>query len=454
MKQKVNMKFLPILIMILMLCGITGMDLVSCKGCSSLDGDDSAALVSEDANSEAQDHLGVDEAEEKAGKENGKEGADSSSASQYVTSVPIVIPSFVKKVLGDSECYADTICVVGKNTYYRACDRHGQYGVIYDRNRILVSAPCLHVNSYTSDNDQKQYVSVVGKTLLTDFSDARSLQRLASLSQKPPSFMNYQYNRQADFGKSVSYSLRVDFPKPSTLHGDRIGEWLVEKIFDAQQTSEEVPPASALHINYYPKAKNDWKYDGDINNHQKIAKTAANFYFARIKGEYGTKDEDYPISLSSLLNLHARVFNNRYMTYQQYTFEDNGGAHGYYTERLISYDHVHRREIDFKYLFRADCEKELLDILVTEAQKTPQFENWHPDVRDGVIAVDEGGNPTGGYNFPQPGLSENGVVFSFQPYAIDCFAAGAFHFTVPYHKVKHLLTQRGKWCVGISCNRQ
>ena len=59
------------------------------------------------------------------------------------------------------------------------------------------------------------------------------------------------------------------------------------------------------------------------------------------------------------------------------------------------------------------------------------------------------GNRTGFINLPQLGLSEEGVVFSFQPYDICCFAAGCFHFTIPYHKVRKYLTLRGMWCLGV-----
>ena len=53
---------------------------------------------------------------------------------------------------------------------------------------------------------------------------------------------------------------------------------------------------------------------------------------------------------------------------------------------------------------------------------------------------------------PQFGFNvgdDDGFVFSFQPYDISCFAAGTFHFTIPYKKARHFLTPRGKWCVGL-----
>ena len=71
--------------------------------------------------------------------------------------------------------------------------------------------------------------------------------------------------------------------------------------------------------------------------------------------------------------------------------------------------------------------------------------------RDAVIwkfsLKDEDDNPTGEFSLPQPGLTQDGIVFSFQPYDISFFAAGAFHFTIPYEKVKTFLTHKGKQCI-------
>jgi hypothetical protein len=58
--------------------------------------------------------------------------------------------------------------------------------------------------------------------------------------------------------------------------------------------------------------------------------------------------------------------------------------------------------------------------------------------------------PTGEIDLPQPGLSENGMVFSYQPYEISCFAAGTFHFTIPYERLVPYLTARAKWCLKIN----
>lgn len=142
--------------------------------------------------------------------------------------------------------------------------------------------------------------------------------------------------------------------------------------------------------------------------------------------------------------------NCRFVTYQRYKSDFTGGMHNYYTERLVSFDHVHRQEIDFDYLFKRGCEKELLEILLDVAKEQHQYDDCDPNITDYVYVTDGDGNRTGELQFPQPGLSDKGVVFSFQPYEIDCFAAGVFHYTIPYGGINHLLTEMGRWCVLAS----
>ena len=218
----------------------------------------------------------------------------------------------------------------------------------------------------------------------------------------------------------------------------------------SQSLDENIPDVSSLYIGYSKRPYGGWTYSGSISDNRQVARFATNLYFAIKKGEYGTNQEDYPSTLFADLNLQAMVYNKRYVTYQEYTHDYNGGAHGFYTERLVSYDHVYQQEIDYDYLFKPDCKDEVLTILLDEAKKTPQYKEWEPNIMYYVKNQDEDGNGTGELVLPTPGLSEDGVVFSFQPYSISCFAAGPFHFTIPYSRVKQCLTTRGKWCVGFA----
>lgn len=191
------------------------------------------------------------------------------------------------------------------------------------------------------------------------------------------------------------------------------------------------------------------QYKGNVHDYTNIARGVSKAYFANVKGEFGTDRNEYPSILFSILDLRAQTFNQRYVTYQAYEEDYYGGAHSLYTENLISFDHVQNHEVDFNYLFKPGSKKKLLDLLINEVKTNPLYLEKNPDIEGYIIDADKDGHPTGNYHFPQPGLTEEGVVFSFQPYAIDCFAAGVYHFVLPYKRLKHILTPTGRWCVGM-----
>ena len=298
-------------------------------------------------------------------------------------------------------------------------------------------------------DDAEDEESIVGKDVLVDFSDDKSLRGLAKLTVSLQGFTTTTYNASADFCERVNYDISVDFPKRSVAHSDAITKWLVEKIEDSGNMDGELPPMNAIYINYARRTNAGWRYEGDIHNRQRICKFAADVYFAIVKGDYGLNEMEIPSSLFSTLCLSAYVKNSRFVTYQQFKHDYRGGAHGYYTERLISFDHVHGQEIDYKYLFRDGCMEAILALLKEEAKQSPNYQKWEPDIDEYACVKDENDKPTGLHRLPQPGLSEEGVVFSFQPYAISCFAAGTFHFTIPYNRLRPYLTDRAKWCLNM-----
>lgn len=200
-----------------------------------------------------------------------------------------------------------------------------------------------------------------------------------------PSFSRFEKESSADSGYNY-YTLKVDFPKSSVPHAKAIKQWVMDMI---------------------QKEKGDGKRRNDNHN----------------------------IMAFSELYLQAMLYNPRFLTYRMFTNSYEGGAHSMYTESLVSFDHVHQQVIDFDYLFKLGSQNEVMTIMIEEAKKTPQYSEWHPNLDDLAL--------------PCPGLSEDGVVFSFQPYAISCFAAGVFHFTIPYERLGPLFTDRAKWCLRI-----
>lgn len=345
---------------------------------------------------------------------------------------------------------ADTICIIdGKVFYYGVGETVVGTNMIFDKDKVWLDAPALTVFPYSDTSSYSFYVCTPFKCLLIDFSDENSLAQLSSLTKVLPSF---ERNTQSFVTEdSIAwYDFEVDFPTSSVANAKTIRKWLVGKIAESNRNDVDLPFPTAVYNNYRKGPEGVWEYMGDLTNNQQITQFAADVYFAIIESNYGDLEEELiPTGLSRTLNMQAKICNKRFVTYQECTFDYSGGAHGYYTEKLLSFDHVNNQEIDNSYLFKPGYEEELMDMLVEEARNSPNYEVPESNIRAGVANLDDEGNPIGGYTFPRPGLSEEGVVFSFQPYEISCFADGTFHFVIPYERLKHILTDRAKWCLGM-----
>lgn len=346
-------------------------------------------------------------------------------------------------------CY-DTICVVGGKTYFYGYYEMASSGAIFDENKFWVKAPALECFPYSDESSTKFYVCVPYKCLLVDFSDKKSVAQLSTLSKQILGFERYNPGGFTKKDIIAQYYFEVDFPTEDVPNAIGIRQWLVEKIGESNSNNVDVPFPSSLYINYKKGANDYWIFTGNVNYNYEIAQFAADLYFGITRANHYVDIEDgYTVGFYQDLNLQAVECNDRFVTYLQCESEYSGGTHGYYSGKLISFDHVHNEEIDNSYLFKPGYQTELLDLLVDEAKKSPYYKEWEPSILEGVADLDKNGNVLGGYSFPQPGLTKEGLVFSFQPYEISCFAAGTFHFIIPYKRLKPLLTDRAIWCFKL-----
>ena len=433
-----GMRFLPVILMLVLIGSVCATSLCDCFT--------SHSDAKEGADENRDENLYLMDSDEEGVEETDTDDVGTSLEQSFVE---VPIPACVKRLLDYADWWADTICVVDGTAYYWAYEDYGRCNVIFNKDKVLLAAPVLCIDSFALDCDTKFYVSNAGKSVLVDFSDKKTFKRLKSLSRLLPSFTRYRKDSIAGFGRTVFYSFAVDFPTTSIPHSNHIRKWLVKIVESSQSLDEDILGVSSLYIGYSKRPYGGWAYSGNISDNSQVARFATNLYFAIKKGEYGATPEDYPSTLFADLNLQAMVYNKRYVTYQEYTHDYNGGAHGFYTERLVSYDHVHQQEIDYDYLFKPNCKDEVLTILLDEAKKTPQYKEWEPNIMYYVKNQDEDGIEEGELNLPTPGLSKDGVVFSFQPYSISCFAAGPFHFTIPHKRLLPYFTERAKWCFNI-----
>ena len=426
-----DMRVLAVLMLLLLLGGIFGLSPSACKGNQTGKEQDIEDSVVYDTTTEYEEN---------------EYNEEYSISDEYHWESPAV-PQFVRRLNLNGDWSADTICVVEGKAFYLAYDNC--MNAVYSEDGILAADPTLSVLPYEKEKNL-YHVSVVGKNLLVDFADRESRKQISTLSVSLPDFKTHCHHATADFCEKVSYDIAVDFPKRTVTDCDAITKWLIEKIENSENMHGELPPLNAFYIGYAKRSNTGWRYDGDIHNAKSIFKFVSDVYFSTIKGDYGLDENDYPFCLFSILCLKAYVKANRFVTFLQYTHDYYGGAHGYYTERLISFDPIHGEEIDYQYLFKDNCMENIIALLKEEACKSPNYQEWNPNIDEFVCVKDENDMHTGLYRLPNPGLSNEGVVFSFQPYEISCFAAGTFHFNIPYERLKPYLTDKARRCLNMN----
>ena len=351
------------------------------------------------------------------------------------------VPHFVEGLLDSPEWRnIETIAQIGNQAYYCAIDDYRRTTIIYNDKKVLVEDPSLFIYRTSNKGEPLKFLcSIVGKSIIIDYNDSSCLAKLETLNYLSPSFRRFKKDHWMDTIHLNLYHFCVDFPDTSVAHANEINSWIVKNV--TETTNEYDNPQLYNH-----------KYKGRNNNPEALARFAANCFFDGIRHE--SAFEELPNRFHMILDLRARLLTKQFVTYQRTTHSYSGGAHGYFTERLISYDYINKQEIDWDYLFEPRHKKDVENLFidcVCHDTKYAYIENAKD--RDAVIRKfslkDEDDNPTGEFSLPQPGLAQDGIVFSFQPYDISSFAAGTFHFTIPYEKVKTFLTHKGKQCIEL-----
>ena len=359
------------------------------------------------------------------------------------------IPDFVQNYLDSSDWSVDTICVVDGKAYYFANDIFSRTNIIYDESKIYVDDPTLYYDSLETKEPYKFMIHTAAKHVEVDFTNKQSVAKMDILKNMGKETKRYHKDFFSPIGNHVVYGFEVDFQSESSKQSTVVNNWLVSIINISMTCEETLPDETALYIGYSKHNYNHWKYKGKSNDYEKIAKFASDRYFALKRIEYGDSACDYPYALFFDLSLRKSFETENIVSYQKYSHEYNGGAHGYYTESFVSLDKTNNEEITWDYLFTPGRRKQVMAIFYDIVKNDKDYQYWENTesikiIREHFESSLDAALCDGELVLPQPGLSEEGVVFSFQPYAISCFAAGVFHFTIPYKLVMPYLTDKAK----------
>lgn len=314
----------------------------------------------------------------------------------------------------------------------------------YDKNRIekfrfgkgVFENPIVYMDSIAPNVYR---VSCFHKNLDVDFSKGSDVNALIDFHSPSPGFTLFYREYVRTFQDDYDYcysdcTLRIEFPEPSVPHATGINQWLVSFVNEELLMFEE----SDKVVSYTKKTLN--KLD--------LAKFYADWYFAATTPN-GSNTEH-------ILDMRTYAWNNRYVTYQLYSYNYSGGAHGAYMERLASFDLISGKAITPEYLFQRDSLDKVREALMRVVLKDSHFKEWNSaETIDDVLpylAHSETNNSHSSdindIDISRMGLTPEGVVISYYPYEVSCYAAGCFHFTIPYEELYPFLSDAGKQCVG------
>lgn len=358
-----------------------------------------------------------------------------------------IVPQPLDRILTDGDWFPDTLCVVKGIPVIIAWDGADR-SVIYSQGKVLADDPAM----FYADKDMGPFAKIIqvgDKKLTVDFSDTASVNRLAQLSTTVlPGFKRCLMRRQEDITDNISVvcDFEVDVPTASVPNGRLLNRWLNDVAL-ATISGPDTLLVSPHFAAYY--WKNRSKYQGSIDDRIAVYDYMTRYFTNDVKPMIENDGDWWERRYYSSLSLRAKYSNGRFVTYQMATNENRNGAHGYYTLQMVSYDPIHGRPIDWNYIFKPGSAGQIVKMLEHIAESDPEYMSWNANIYRYAHHLDVEWYDAKEYLLPNPALTDEGVVFSYQPYEIACFAAGMYHFTIPYNQVIDYLTDEAKWCLGI-----
>lgn len=259
------------------------------------------------------------------------------------------------------------------------------------------------------------------------------------------------------------YSFTADYADSCTQNAGLINKFVCDLSGISKSETAKVPGLSAFYAGFNPRKCYRPVYTGNVGNMQSLSDFLANKAFENWR-RGGDTDES---SNAEKLEIRLHVYNPEFVTYSIYEYERIGIGHGMYTECFSTLDLSTGQELTNKSLFRPNALGNVKKLLFETMFNDERYREWNGNIEspEEIEARIEGWQspspalegteweePTREVKFelPEGALTNSGVVFSFQPYEIDCWAAGAFHFVVPYNKIMPYMTAKAKGLINTN----
>ena len=320
---------------------------------------------------------------------------------------------------------------------------------------ILLENPTLRVTPISQP--ESVFVETAFRRQYVNFKSGQVAAALSLFDRRDAHFPRFtkDYRTSISFeGQHTVHTFTMDFPDKSVPYRDHICRWLSQLVTESYVGDPDQVDSVAYHTSRH-QHPGRWRYQSASVTAARLGQFSSTRYFTFKKMQYGGPFDAYTY-LISVYDWRLCLRNDRFLTYQQYLFDFDGGAHGGYFSSLRSYDFVHQEEIDSNYLFLPECMDSVKGLLLeaascnevllekeniqTQEQLFKSFERSAGISRAATIAK---------MRLPSLGLSETGVVFSYPPYALGAYSSGNFHFVIPYGRLLPYLTPKAKWCLNL-----
>ena len=318
-------------------------------------------------------------------------------------------------MVGD-DYYIDTICEANGNLYCLLCNPTCGVNVLYDREGIIAYSSQLNVDSI---NGTTFNVSGFMKDIDVDFSNQESIERLKTQYPVYPDFKVECRAYEHKGNQAANYGLTAEVASGKVPHNKALNTWIKYNLGD-----------SVYAIDYKTTVDS-------------VASRAAAEFFSDLD-EYGDSPYSelvYQMTQSALLY----DLTDYYATFLFYTYYYTGGAHGMYALNLATFAFTDGKSVDQAYLFKPGTEGAVLELLYEAIANDKHWTEEH-----GEMTVEQVKDEIGelGASLPQPAITREGIVYCFQPYVIDCYAAGEYEFVIPISKLMPYFTDRAIALVG------
>lgn len=330
---------------------------------------------------------------------------------------------------------------------------------------------------FVSDDNMLRYdsvgpstlkLSLITRELLVDLGDEDVADKIITFLNPINGFQRFQQNYEECLDSVADeeygtwkylgeFSFTVDYPDSNMDNAGKINRFICELSGISENEKAKVPGLSAFYAGFKPTKNYRPVYTGNANDMKCLSDFLANKTFENwIRG--GEFDMG---SSAATLAIKPHIANERFVTFSMYEYDRVGTGHGMYTETFHTFDFNTEKELTNTDIFKSQYINKVKMKLFEVMANDPHYRAWNGDSItaseiQGIIEGWQSPNPVlegtewdepeneAKFELPDGALTDSGVVFSFQPYEIDCWAAGAYHFIVPYKKLLPYMTPKAR----------